>query len=106
MKTKTYTLYIENDNAITISDLVDTDGASVDAALVQAVVLDADGEEVDGYDWPLTLSAQGEGTYTGVISSACVLEEDADYTIVITATQGAADALWRVPAVAKVRRSF
>ena len=104
-----FTLYIDNDNLITLSGLTNpATGAYVNDATVQLVsLLDSTSTEVTGVSWPLSMSyvSSSNGDYRGTIDKLAALTNGARYTGSITAVSGTLDAEWLATFVAKIRRA-
>lgn len=88
-----------------IAQLTLTNGltsAAVNDATVVCTVTDADGTNVAGMSWPLTMDyvAASAGIYRGTITEAAVLVHETAYIAKITATSGSLDRYWEIPFVA------
>ena len=85
-------LYINSDNVIEVQSLTDAVADTlITTATVQATLTDADGTEVTGETWPITLNHQGSGTYRGTITDTVMgnLSAGVSATITFSADDGA-----------------
>lgn len=99
-------LYVGNDMVITVAGLTDQAGAAVTSATVEATLFESDAAtEVTGITWPVTLSHDGSGTYSGVMDKAAAVTLGAIYWLRVDAVAGSADARWWSQEVA-TRRLF
>jgi len=102
----TTAIYINNDHTIKVEGLQDQDGNAVTTATVEATILDLNRKEVGGITWPLTLSHDGNGTYSATLDKAVSLQRNVrHYLRVVASTSGGADAEWTEPLVAKEREA-
>lgn len=87
-------VFILNTNTLFLEGLHEADRTSdedfVTDAEVSATLLDADGEEIAGQTWPVTLDyvADSEGDYTASLSADLDVDEDDEGTIVVDFTSG------------------
>mgnify|MGYP000754129350 CR=1 FL=1 len=96
------TLYVGNDMRLVLQGrgrLKDERGSPVTGATVEATLYEAGGvTEVEGVDWPITLTESGEdGEYSGIIPTPDAdVSVNKSYVLTITATApGGARAAWR-----------
>ena len=90
-------LYIGNDHIVTLSSLQDVNGNDVDAATVQATLLNAVTlDEVSGITWPISLEAQGAGEYSGIIDRAVNIQRGHSYVLRVAASEGSTDEQWDI----------
>ena len=85
-------LYINSDNAVEVQSLTDAvSDTLITTASVTVTLKDADGTEVTGETWPLSLSHQGSGTYRGIITDTVMgnLAAGVSATLLFTADDGA-----------------
>lgn len=97
-------LYDGNDMVVEVADLKDQDGVTVTSATVEATLLDGE-TEVAGQTWPLTLTADGSGNYSGIIDSAVEVTVGKRYTLHIEAVIGNTEGAWDEYVVVR-RRGF
>lgn len=94
--------YRNSDNTIEVSALKNalTD-AFLNAATVVVTVVDADGTEVAGESWPVTLDyvAASDGTYRATLEDAISWVHQTAYSAQITATSGGLKRYWECPVV-------
>jgi hypothetical protein len=89
------TIFIGNDSLISVPSLVDSDGAPITSASVEATLLDMDTlVPVPGITWPVSLSHSENGNYEGIIDKSVQVVRLNKYILHITATSGTADAEW------------
>lgn len=101
-------LYVGNDTVLELvgeGRLEDQDGNPVESATVEATLLEPDGTEVSGVTWPVALSDEGDGEYSGVIPSDVQVTKGNRYGLQLVAEAGSAKATW-VQTVLAVERSF
>ena len=82
-------LLIGNDQVIEVLGVQDViDEEYVNDAVVQIRITTADGTEVSGENWPVTLDnvPASDGDYRGIIEDAVQLSPNVPYTIEVTAT--------------------
>ena len=97
-------LYDGNDHVVRLKGLKDSAGEDVTAATVEATLFDGEAE-VPGQAWPLVLTADGTGNYTGVLDSAVQVTVGKRYSLHLTATIGTTEGEWREYVVVR-RRDF
>lgn len=105
-------VYIGNDNLLTVDALTNAaTGAYVNNATVTATLKDADGTNVSGQTWPLSLAyvSGSNGKYQGVLEDGLDLTEDnraTTHTCVIDIDAvGDQVGHFEIPMTATVRRS-
>jgi hypothetical protein len=98
-------LLVGNTMEVTVSGLKDQDGNAVTGATVEVTVLDLQGTEVSGQSWPVTLSDDGGGDYSGELDSGISLTVGTTYEVRIEVSGVGAEAEWREYRQAK-RRTF
>lgn len=97
-------IYINNDNLLTLGALKNANGgAIVTDATVTATLYDASDVEVTGQSWPLAMSSDGSGNYSGQLQDTINLTENAYYTAVISADGAGLQATWRLSLIARKR---
>lgn len=98
-------IYIDNDMRVSVTELQDVDGNFLNAATVDVTLQDADGEEVDGMDWPLSLNyvAESDGIYRGLLQDTCVLVNRQPIVMVVDVLSGGNKGHWEIPATASKR---
>lgn len=81
-------LLIGNDQLLTISGVRDaiTD-ETLDAATVEVTIKTRDGIAVDGQSWPLLLTPEGAGVYSGILEDGLQLSKG-DYLLEISIDAG------------------
>lgn len=89
-------LYIGSDNMLEVNDLTDWAGAAITGATVEVTVYEADrSTPATGQSWPLTLSDDGGGDYSGVLQDTLVLVLSKKYWIKVDIDTGSAqDIRW------------
>ncbi len=89
-------LWIDTDNLLSLTDLRDQDGNAVEGASVNATLYEPDrSTEVGGQTWPLALSDDGGGNYSGVIEDTVNIEVGKVYWILVEIDGGGAqDTRW------------
>lgn len=86
-------LYIDTDHVISLSALTTEAGDLVTGALVQMTLLDlADGSEIDGQAWPVTLTEGAAGEYSAQLSAD--VDVDDDVRLRLTAQSGGRRSTW------------
>ncbi len=86
----TLTAYLDSDNVITVSGLQNTiDDTYENTATVQVTLQDANGNEVAGDTWPLTMNyvSASNGIYRATLLDTLSVVEG-NYVAVITANAG------------------
>lgn len=100
-------LFVGNDTVLEVKGLKnEVTGAFLNAATVTATLVDAQGSEVGGQSWPVTLAyvTDSDGIYRGTLSYAMSLTATSRYTAQVTADGGAGlRASWDVPCTARTR---
>lgn len=101
-------IYAGNDHKLTVDRLRDTDGQYINAAIVEAKVIDSDGNGVEGQTWPLSLSyVEGsDGKYEGILDDAMELQSGKNYTLVINTVDGDSVGHWELEVTASVRNKW
>ena len=95
-------VYTATDHRVRIPDLTDQDGTSVTGATVEMTLYESDGTtEVSGVTWPVTLSDDGGGEYSGVLPDTVNTQENTRYELRLVATSGSAKRTWREPVVVR-----
>lgn len=96
------TLYVDNDNRIKLSGLVDADGAYQNSATVTVTLLERDGTEVTGETWPLTMSysSGSDGNYTAVLQDTLSVTSGQRLIARVSVSSGGLNAEWEEPVVA------
>lgn len=82
--------YLDSDNVLTVSGLINTiDSSYQNTATVQCTLQDANGNDVSGETWPLTMNyvSSSDGDYRATLVDTLVLSEGT-YTAIITANAG------------------
>lgn len=101
------TLYVGNDTVLEVRGLKnETTGGFLNAATVTATVVDAEGNQVTGQSWPLTLAyvTGSDGIYRATLAYTVGLVSGARYTAQFTANSGAGlRASWSAPCLARHR---
>ena len=104
-----YELYLNNDNTLEVAGLQNAvTGQYINDATVEVTLRDADGDEVAGQNWPLTLSyvTDSDGIYRGTLEDDLELTARADYTAEITVDAGAdLTGQWSMPIIAITREA-
>jgi hypothetical protein len=94
--------YVGSSMVVELQGLQDTlTETPVTTALVQATLLDTNGNVVAGESWPLTLAHVSAGTYRGVASYVVSVKEKARYTCRVTAAIGGIHRRWDIPVTAR-----
>lgn len=90
-------LYINSDNLIEMKDLQDQDGNALTGATVNATVYESDATtEVSGQSWPITLTDDGGGDYSGVLEDTMELTLYSGYWVKLEIDAGGAqDERWK-----------
>lgn len=99
------TLYLDNSNVVELVGLKNSvTGAADVGASVSLVLLDANGEEVAGETWPVSLSHGEGGTYRATLSPDVEVKDSHIYTARISATgSGGEVGRWNCIVTAAVR---
>lgn len=80
-------IYIDNDHVVTLSSLVGADGEPVTVATVSMTLYESDGTtQVGGVSWPVPLTHDASGTYTGNLSASASVTQGKIYKVKVTAT--------------------
>jgi len=103
-------LHYQNDNLIEVDGLKDSTAAGyadASADVKLTTIKDADGNEVSGISFPLTLEyvAASSGKFRAVIDKALALVPEAAYTAIVDVAYGTLDGHWEMPLTCKVRTS-
>lgn len=104
------TLYIDNDNVLSLVGLQNSVSAAyLNAATVTVTLVDSDDAEIAGETWPLSMAyvAASDGNYRATLPDALtgLTTEDA-ITAQIEADSGVGlQGSWKIPLVAKTRTS-
>jgi hypothetical protein len=100
-------LYTGNDTVLEIKGLKnEVTGGFLNAATVTATLVDSDGDEVGGHDWPATLAyvTDSDGIYRATLPYGMALTSGGRYTAQITANAGSGlRASWAIPCLARAR---
>lgn len=89
-------LYLDTDHVITVTGLKDSDDAAVTGATVTAKIINSsDGSEVSGATWPVTLTGDGAGNYTGQLPDEVSITYSGDYLIEVVAEDGSLKRTWQ-----------
>lgn len=100
-------LYEGNDTIVELRGLVNAmTGEYLDDAEVSCTLLDADGEDVEGPEWPLTMAylEESDGVYRATLAASLELSRAARYTLRVDVDGG--DGLvgrWDMPCVCRAR---
>lgn len=100
------TLFIENDNTVTVTGLKNTASSSfVNDATVTFTLKDTSGTVVSGQTFPSTLSyvAGSDGDYLVTLQQSLDLDEGDAYVGTVTAVSGTLDAKWTINYIAQKR---
>lgn len=99
-------LLIGNSNLLILWDLKDEDGLYINDAVITATLKTADGEEVSGQSWPVTVTYNGggKGKYQAALSSTLAVVQGQKLVAEVDAVSGGLVGHWEVPAVAKTRK--
>jgi len=102
------TLYIDNDNVLTLVGLQNSvDSSYLNAATVDVTLVDSDDTELTGETWPLTMAyvAASDGNYRAILADTITGLSDADaITAKINANAGAGlQGHWAVALTATTR---
>jgi len=82
-------IYIDSDNLITLSDLIDTTtGAPVLDATVEVTLVDSRGVEVSGATWPLAMELSSADEYVATLTHELDIENHKHYVATIVAVAG------------------
>jgi hypothetical protein len=102
-------VYVGNTNVIELKRLIATvDNTVVEAAAVEVTIVDKDGAEVAGADWPIILEQTEEspskGDYRGILPETVEFQANKSYRALVTANAGQ-DRIgyWEIPFVARMR---
>ncbi len=105
-----FDVFVNNDNAVTISGLTDAcDGTFQNAATVEFTVTDKDGVDVTfdntSDSWPRSMPyiVGSNGSYCGVIPIEAQLTAGQKYIAVVTANEGGVRGRWNLHFTAKHR---
>lgn len=99
-------LYIGNDNRVRLVGLRDADDTYQNSAVVEVTLKDADGNNLSGQTWPLTLTyiASSNGDYSEVLQDTITgLSNNDSITAVVDVTSAGLTAHWEVPVTAETR---
>lgn len=100
-------LYVGNDTVLEVRGLKnEVTGAFLNAAAVTATLVDAEGDQVTGQSWPVTLAyvTGSDGLYRATLSYGMGLTSGGRYTAQITANGGSGlRASWSIPCLARAR---
>ena len=104
------TLYIDNDNVLTLVGLQNSvDSSYLNAATVDVTLVDSDDTELAGESWPVTMSyvAASNGDYRATLADTITGLSDADaVTAKINADAGAGlKGHWEVSLTATTRKT-
>lgn len=104
-KSSAQVLYVGNDQLIELRGLKDgATGEPLDEATVSCTLLESDGVEVEGEDWPLSMGAIAPGVYRATLAYTLPLVAGARYLIRIDVNAGAGlRGRWDVPCVCRLR---
>lgn len=100
-------IFLNNDTIIELSDLTNgVTGAYLDLATVSVTLKDADGVEVVGAVWPMTMDyvAGSNGKYRATLPAALSLVKRGEYVAEVSASAGAGlEGYWEIPLVCQQR---
>lgn len=103
----TLTLYVGNDNVITLNGLIDSDGSYVNSATVVVTLVEANTlVEIVGESWPLTMTyiAASNGDYKATLADTLAISNGDELTAYVDADGGAGKhAYWEIPVLAETR---
>lgn len=103
------TLYVGNDNVLTLSGLQNSvDDSYINNATVTVTLVDSDGNSVSGETWPVTLSyvSGSDGNYRATLADTISASADTAYRARVTADGGAGlKGYWEIPVYAVKRTS-
>ena len=88
-------LLIGTDQTIILSSLANENGEAVTNATVEATLTTIGGEEVQGQNWPVSLSHEGNGKYQTVLEDTLDLTPGRHYVITVVAELGQTKRTWR-----------
>ena len=88
-------LIIGTDQRVVCRKLVNENGEAVTNAAVEATLTTIGGEEVQGQNWPVTLSHEGNGKYQTVLEDTLDLTPGRYYVITAVAELGQTKRTWR-----------
>lgn len=71
-------------------------GVPIEDATVEATLYDANGDEVAGQVWPLTMDHEGSGNYVGVLSADLVLVPGERYNAKVIGQSAGAQGEWNL----------
>lgn len=102
------TLYISNDNVLTLVGLQNSVSAAyLNAATVTVTLVDSEGTDIAGETWPVSMAyvASSDGNYRATLVDTLTGLTDADVvTAKVTADGGAGlNGYWEVPLTAATR---
>lgn len=101
-------LFSQNDHVVELRKVKnEITGGYINDATVTAIIYDADGQEIQGQVWPLTLSyvAASNGTYRGIVESDVTVDVGDVLSLEITVTAtGGLNAFFKIPLLVKDRR--
>lgn len=102
-----YTLWINNDNTISVKGLHDpTSGSFMNDATISLTLTDSQDIPVTGQAFPVVVDyiADSDGNYQATLENTLNLTDGASYIAVVTATSASGiNAEWQLPAVARIR---
>ena len=100
------TLFVDNSGVAELRNLRDSiTGVLDDSASVALTIFDADGAEVAGETWPVSMTSTGAGLYRRLLPASLVLSAKAKYTALAVATSSTgAIGSWRCQVIAEDRR--
>ena len=84
-------MFLGNDTIVILENLVDSDGATVDSATVEATLFDANNLPVTGQTWPLPLPFVSSGKYQAQLDKAVNILENQQYEMRYTVVNGVDD---------------
>lgn len=100
-------IYIGNDMSLSFSGdgkLTDDNGDALPGAIIQATLYEGGTQtQVSGQSWPLTLTDDGDGEYSGVLENTVDLIHGKKYELKIEAVASGAEGSWREIVEAKYR---
>lgn len=90
-------IYINTDHQVTAKGLTDPAGNPVTGASVSATLYQIDGvTEIAGQTWPLTMTGDGAGNYTGELSHSIAVTDDQSVLLrVVASSEGLQSEMWR-----------
>ena len=96
-------LYIDNTLTIRLTGLRDQAGNRIDGATVEVTVRHKSGSPVSGGTWPLVLTDDGNGDYSGQLDHTLALKAGERYVLEVIANKAGKQAAWQEEVAADPR---